>query len=110
MYKKIIFLIAASIILVPSIHAFSLRLNVPVSGSYEMEGCSECSPKSGGYSIRGIFGMFCLGYSVGTLDWGYPSTSDITDQKLTANAVGPVWILQFPYSGGWKRNFRHSRG
>ena len=60
MYKKIIFLMAASIILVPSIHAFSLRLNVPVSGSYEVEGCSECSPKSGGYSIRGIFGMFGL--------------------------------------------------
>ena len=78
---------AASIILVPSIHAFSLRLNVPVSGSYEVGGCSECSPKSGGYSIRGIFGMFGLGYTVGTFDWGYPSTSNITDQKLVANAV-----------------------
>ena len=78
---------AASIILVPSIHAFSLRLNVPVAGSYEVEDCSGCSPKSGGYSIRGIFGMFGLGYSVGTFDWGYPSTSNSTDQKLTANAV-----------------------
>ena len=87
MYKKIIFLIAASIILVPSIHAFSLRLNVPVTGSYEVEDCSECSPKSGGYSIRGIFGMFGLGYTVGTFDWGYPSTSDDTDTKLAANAV-----------------------
>ena len=87
MYKKIIFLMAASIILVPSIHAFSLRLNVPVSGSYEVEGCSECSPKSGGYSIRGIFGMFGLGYAVGTFDFGYPSTSDTTDQKIAANAV-----------------------
>lgn len=87
MYKKIIFLMAASIILVPSIHAFSLRLNVPVTGSYEVEDCSECSPKSGGYSIRGIFGMFGLGYSVGTFDFGYPSTSNTTDQKLTANAV-----------------------
>ena len=87
MYKKIIFLMAASIILVPSIHAFSLRLNVPVAGSYEVEDCSGCSPKSGGYSIRGIFGMFGLGYAVGTFDWGYPSTSNTTDQKLTANAV-----------------------
>ena len=78
---------AASIILVPSIHAFSLRLNVPVSGSVEVEGCSECSPKSGGYSIRGIFGMFGLGYTVGTFDYGYPSTSDDTDAKLAANAV-----------------------
>ena len=78
---------AASIILVPSIHAFSLRLNVPVSGSYEVDDCSECSPKSGGYSIRGIFGMFGLGYTVGTFDWGYPSTSDDTDTKLAANAV-----------------------
>ena len=87
MYKKIIFLMAASIILVPSIHAFSLRLNVPVAGSYEVEDCSGCSPKSGGYSVRGIFGMFGLGYAVGTYDFGYPSTSDTTDQKLTANAV-----------------------
>ena len=87
MYKKIIFLMAASIILVPSIHAFSLRLNVPVAGSYEVDDCSGCSPKSGGYSIRGIFGMFGLGYTVGTFDWGYPSTSNITDQKLVANAV-----------------------
>ena len=87
MYKKIIFLMAVSIILVPSIHAFSLRLNVPVAGSYEVEDCSGCSPKSGGYSIRGIFGMFGLGYAVGTFDWGYPSTSNTTDQKLTANAV-----------------------
>ena len=78
---------AASIILVPSIHAFSLRLNVPVSGSYAVADCSACSPKSGGYSIRGIFGMFGLGYAVGTFDWGYPSTSNITDQKLAANAV-----------------------
>ena len=78
---------AASIILVPSIHAFSLRLNVPVAGGYEVEGCSECSPKSGGYSIRGIFGMFGLGYAVGTFDWGYPSTSNDTDAKLAANAV-----------------------
>ena len=31
--------------------------------------------------------MFGLGYAVGTFDWGYPSTSDTTDQKLTANAV-----------------------
>ena len=86
MYKKIIFLMAASIILVPSIHAFSLRLNVPVTGSYEVDGCSECSPKSGGYSIRGIFGMFGLGYAVGTFDFGYPSTSNTT-KKVTANAV-----------------------
>ena len=78
---------AASIILVPSIHAFSLRLNVPVAGSYEVDDCSGCSPKSGGYSIRGIFGMFGLGYAVGTFDWGYPSTYNTTDQKLTANAV-----------------------
>jgi hypothetical protein len=78
---------AASIILVPSIHAFSLRLNVPVAGDYEVEGCSDCSPKSGGYSIRGIFGMFGLGYTVGTFDYGYPSTSDDTDAKLAANAV-----------------------
>ena len=78
---------AASIILVPSIHAFSLRLNVPVAGSYDVDDCSDCSPKSGGYSVRGIFGMFGLGYTVGTFDWGYPSTSNSTDQKLTANAV-----------------------
>ena len=78
---------AASIILVPSIHAFSLRLNVPVGGSYEVDGCSGCSPKSGGHSVRGIFGMFGLGYAVGTFDYGYPSTNINSDVKITANAV-----------------------
>ena len=81
------FLMAASVILVPSIHAFSLRLNVPVSGSYEVEDCSDCSPTSSGYSIRAILGMFGLGYAVGTFDYGYPSTSYNTDVKLAANAV-----------------------
>ena len=88
MYKKIISLMAASIILVPSIHAFSLRLNVPVAGSNEVSDCSNCSPKSGGYSVRGIFGMFGLGYAVGTFDYGYPSTGYYdTGTKITANAV-----------------------
>ena len=77
----------ASIILVPSIHALSLRLNVPVAGTNEVSDCSNCSPKSGGYSVRGIFGMFGLGYAVGTFDYGYPSTSYESGTKITANAV-----------------------
>ena len=109
MYKKIIFLMAASIIFVPSIHAFSLRLNVPVAGSNEVEDCSGCSPKSGGYSIRGIFGMFGLGYAVGTFDWDYPSTSDVTAQKLTANAVALSGSFSF-LTVGVGSVFRHFRG
>ena len=98
MYQKIMFLMAASVILVPSIHAFSLRLNVPVSGSYDVEGCSDCSPTSSGYSIRAILGMFGLGigYASNTFDYGYPGSTKWTEAadttipnywKVTSNAV-----------------------
>ncbi len=97
MYRKIMILMAASVILVPSIHAFSLRLNVPVSGSYEVDGCSDCSPTSSGYSIRGI-GMFGIGigYASNTFDYGYPGSTKWTEDadlyvpnhwKVTSNAV-----------------------
>ena len=98
MYRKIIILMAASVILVPSIHAFSLRLNVPVSGSYEVDDCSDCSPTSSGYSIRAILGMFGLGigYASNTFDYGYPGSTKWTEDadvdvpnhwKVTSNAV-----------------------
>ena len=97
MYRKIMILMAASVILVPSIHAFSLRLNVPVSGSYEVDDCSDCSPTSSGYSIRAI-GMFGLGigYASNTFDYGYPGSTKWTEAadldvpnywKVTSNAV-----------------------
>ena len=98
MYRKIIILMAASVILVPSIHAFSLRLNVPVSGSYEVDDCSDCSPTSSGYSIRAILGMFglCIGYASNTFNYGYPGSTKWTEAadldvpnywKVTSNAV-----------------------
>ena len=81
MYRKIIILMAASVILVPSIHAFSLRLNVPIPGSYELEDCSDCSPTTSGYSIRAILGMFGLGigYASNTFDYGYPGSTKWTE-------------------------------
>ena len=96
MYRKIMILMAASVILVPSIHAFSLRLNVPVSESYEVDDCSDCSPTSSGYSIRAILGMFGLGYASNTFDYGYPGSTKWTEEadlyfpnhwKVTSNAV-----------------------
>ena len=96
MYRKIMILMAASVILVPSIHAFSLRLNVPVSGNYEEDDCSDCSPTSSGYSIRAILGMFGLGYASNTFDYGLPGSTKWTETadldvpnywKVTSNAV-----------------------
>ena len=99
MYRKIIILMAASVILVPSIHAFSLRLNVPVSGSYEVEGCSDCSPTSSGYSIRAIFQEIFglgIGYASNRFNYGYPNSTKWTEAadldvpnywKVTTNAV-----------------------
>ena len=98
MYRKIMILMAASVILVPSIHAFSLRLNVPVSESYEVDDCSDCSPTSSGYSIRAILGMFGLGigYASNTYNYGYPGSTKWTEDadidvpnywKVTSNAV-----------------------
>ena len=99
MYRKIMILMAASVILVPSIHAFSLRLNVPVSGSYDVEGCSDCSPTSTGYSIRAIFQEIFglgIGYASNTFDYGFPGSTKWTvaadttipnHWKVTSNAV-----------------------
>ena len=96
MYRKIMFLMAASVILVPSIHAFSLRLNVPVSESYGVDDCSDCSSTSSGYSIRAILGMFGLGYASNRFDFGYPGSTKWTETadldvpnhwKVTSNAV-----------------------
>jgi len=93
------FLMAASVILVPSIHAFSLRLNVPVSGSYEVEDCSDCSPTSSGYSIRAILGMFGLGYAVGTFDYGYPSTAVDLSASFSFLTVGVGSVISGTYEG-----------
>ena len=99
MYRKIIILMAASVILVPSIHAFSLRLNVPVSGSYEVDDCSDCSPTSSGYSIRAIFQEIFglgIGYASNRFNYGYPGSTKWTEDadlvvpnhwKVTSNAV-----------------------
>ena len=99
MYRKIIILMVASVILVPSIHAFSLRLNVPVSGSYDVEGCSDCSPTSTGYSIRAIFQEIFglgIGYASNRFNYGYPGSTKWTEAadttipnywKVTSNAV-----------------------
>ena len=99
MYRKIMILMAASVILVPSIHAFSLRLNVPVSGSYEVDDCSDCSPTSSGYSIRAIFQEIFglgIGYASNTYNFGFPGSTKWTNNadlnvpnhwKVTTNAV-----------------------
>ena len=99
MRRKIMFLMAASVILVPSIHAFSLRLNVPVSGSYEVDDCSDCSPTSSGYSIRAIFQEIFglgIGYASNTYNFGFPGSTKWTNNadldvpnhwKVTTNAV-----------------------
>ena len=99
MYRKIIILMAASVILVPSIHAFSLRLNVPVSESYEVDDCSDCSPTSSGYSIRAIFQEIFglgIGYASNTYNFGFPGSTKWTNNadldvpnhwKVTTNAV-----------------------
>ena len=99
MYRKIIILMVASVILVPSIHAFSLRLNVPVSESYEVDDCSDCSPTSSGYSIRAIFQEIFglgIGYASNTYNFGFPGSTKWTNNadlnvpnhlKVTANAV-----------------------
>ena len=99
MYRKIMILMAASVILVPSIHAFSLRLNVPVSESYEVDDCSDCSPTSSGYSIRAIFQEIFglgIGYASNRFNYGYPGSTKWTEAadldvpnhwKVTSNAV-----------------------
>jgi|GEM_PF-682443 len=90
--KKLLALTIATIIVVPSSYALSLRLHIPVSVSAdfdcEMENTKyDCPPTSeGGYSLRGIFGLFGLGYSSSAVKIGWPSSTNMS-QKLTANAA-----------------------
>ena len=91
MYRKILILIAASMITVPSIYALSLRVHTPVSASATCPDSSgktlSCSPKSSGYALRGIFGLFGLGYASSSLDWGLDSSYGYDTSKISANAV-----------------------
>ena len=92
MYRKILILIAASMIIVPSIYALSLRVHTPVSTSSTCPESSgetlSCSPKSSGYALRGIFGLFGLGYASSSLDL-VPTDSSLgyDTWKVSANAV-----------------------
>jgi hypothetical protein len=78
-------------IMVPSSYALSLRLHIPVSVSGDFE-CNmngtpyDCTPTSEGTSLRGIFGLFGVGYSSSTVNVGWPSSSNMS-QKLNANAA-----------------------
>ena len=89
--KKLLALTIATIIVVPSSYALSLRLHIPVSVSGDFE-CNmngtpyDCTPTSEGTSLRGIFGLFGVGYTSSTLNVGWPSSSNMS-QKLTANAA-----------------------
>ena len=89
--KKLLALTIATIIVVPSSYALSLRLHIPVSASSDsdcdMNGTAyDCTPTSEGTSLRGIFGLFGVGYTSSTLNVGWPSSSNMS-QKLTANAA-----------------------
>ena len=89
--KKLLALTIATIIVVPSSYALSLRLHIPVSVSADFD-CNldgtayDCTPTSEGTSLRGIFGLFGVGYSSSTVNVGWPSSSNMS-QKLTANAA-----------------------
>ena len=89
--KKLFVLAISSMIMVPSSYALSLRLHIPVSVSGDFE-CNmngtpyDCTPTSEGTSLRGIFGLFGVGYTSSTLNVGWPSSSNMS-QKLTANAA-----------------------
>ena len=89
--KKLFVLAISSMIMVPSSYALSLRLHIPVSVSADsdcnMNGTAyDCTPTSEGTSLRGIFGLFGVGYTSSTLNVGWPSSSNMS-QKLTANAA-----------------------
>ena len=90
--KKLLALTIATIIVVPSSYALSLRLHIPVSVSADvdcnLEGTAyDCTPTSGGYSLRGILGLFGVGYTSSTVNTGWPSNPYNLEQKLTANAA-----------------------
>jgi len=90
--KKLLALTIATIIVVPSSYALSLRLHIPVSVSADFD-CNldgtayDCTPTSEGTSLRGILGLFGVGYTSSTLNNGWPSNPYNLEKKLTANAA-----------------------
>lgn len=92
MVKKILVLLAAFFILVPNSYALYLRLHMPVSTSATEVNCTQdsidydCTPKTSGYSLRAIFGLFGVGYASSTFDWGFPSSAN-TEITTTTNAA-----------------------
>ena len=87
---KLFIFIFTSLIFVPSSYAVTARLHNTVSVD---SGCPSsgsttytCSPKSSGYALRGIFGLFGVGYASSSVDYGLDVSSGFDTFKASANA------------------------
>ena len=88
---KLFIFIFTSLIFVPCSYAVSARLHntlsvdssCPSSGS----GTYTCSPKSSGYALRGIFGLFGVGYASTSIDYGMDASTGFDFYKVSANAL-----------------------
>ena len=87
---KLFIFIFTSLIFVPSSYAVTARLHntvsldspCPSSGSATY----TCSPKSSGYALRGIFGLFGVGYASTSVDYGLDASTGFDTFKVSANA------------------------
>ena len=71
--------------------SMTLRIHTPISVSGS--DCTSndvsytCEPKSAGFSLRAIFGMFGIGYTSSDLDYGLPASSGVSKRTNRSDAV-----------------------
>ena len=71
--------------------SMTLRLHMPINASGS--DCTfnntvySCEPKSSGFGLRAIFGVFGVGYVSSEIDYGFPTTSGLSKFKLRSDAV-----------------------
>ena len=88
---KLFIFIFTSLIFVPCSYAVTARLHNTVSVDSSCpssdSGTYSCSPKSSGYALRGIFGLFGVGYASTSLDYGMDASAGFDTFKVSANAL-----------------------
>ena len=89
--KKIFLSALFSSLIAFNASSMTLRIHTPISVSGS--DCTSndvsytCEPKSAGFSLRAIFGMFGIGYTSSDLDYGLPASSGVSKRTNRSDAV-----------------------
>ena len=77
--------------------AISLRLSVPASSSWSGDLASGYSTSTSGYYLRGIFGLFGIGYASNELTVSGPSSTAKHGSTAIDFSIDPIDFLSLGY-------------